>query len=233
MALELFETLHPLTEISASRWNEFRIFLDTVIYKIIKLYFYSGLPNLAYKKFLVHLRSIGTVLETRGFSKDGFAYKNWRALQHLMLAELAVKGLPPGNTAIAPDADERVPADCLPRTGLLHLSAVHLWFDLLGNDWSEDAGNPDPFMNKDSTNLEEINILLKKSLVAATKDFALPTQMKEVLDTPSTFWENHTYSTIKIMSPRKSITSKQPISTERKNGNLFLATFCKGYTKHR
>lgn len=175
MALELFETLHPLTEISASRWNEFRIFLDTVIYKIIKLYFYSGLPNLAYKKFLVHLRSIGTVLETRGFSKDGFAYKNWRALQHLMLAELAVKGLPPGNTAIAPDADERVPADCLPRTGLLHLSAVHLWFDLLGNDWSEDAGNPDPFMNKDSTNLEEINILLKKSLVAATKDFALPT----------------------------------------------------------
>lgn len=175
MALELFETLHPLTETPAARWNEFRIFLDTIVYKIIKLYFYASVPHLAYKKFLIHLRSVGNVLEKRGFKKDGFAYKNWRALQHLMLANLAVQGLSPGNTAIAPDADERVPADCMPRTGLLHLSAVHLWFDLLCDDWSKETGDLDPFMSKDSTNLEEINTLLKKSLVAATKDFALPT----------------------------------------------------------
>lgn len=176
MALELFETLHPLTETSAKRWCEFRVFLDTLAFRIVKLRFYSGTPNLAYKKFLNHLFGVSSILDSRGFSRDGFSFKNWRATQYFTLASLVDEtngSLFSGSSSIAPNSDEQEPGDCLPRSGFLHLAAVHTFFDLLNGSYQEGGTLTDPYLDQNSTDLQVISTTIKQSLQAAASDFSV------------------------------------------------------------
>lgn len=179
MALELFETLHPLTETSARRWCEFRMFLDVIALRIVKLHFYAELPHIGYKKFLVHMLGVSNILDTRGFSRDGFSYKYWRATQYMMLASLVDRTagtLFPGSSSVAPNADEQVPAECLPRSAILYLTAVHLFFDLLNGNYKEidqDTNSiSDPYMDKASTDMQYINGCIKTALKSASRDFS-------------------------------------------------------------
>lgn len=167
MATELFETLHPLTETTAQRWKEYRMFLDVVAYHIIKLYFYSGLPHVGYKKFLTHLNSVGNILESKQkFSKKGFSYKNWRATQYALLAELVIESQIKFEDI---PVDQFTPGDCLPRCGNLYLTAVQLWVELLDGNYED---SKDPYMNKDSSDMKEINTATKEALSRAIKDFS-------------------------------------------------------------
>lgn len=174
MALELFETLRPLKETSDSRWCEFRTLLDTLAFRIVKHHLYKGLPHLAYKKFLYHVGSVSRILDVCGFAHDAFSYKNWRATQYAMLAQLADfagADLIPNATPIAPGANDQEPGDCLPRSGFLGLTASELYSNLLnGNYTSSDV--VDPYMNASSTDLESVKVHVKGFLKAAIQDFS-------------------------------------------------------------
>lgn len=174
MALELFETLHPPAQISGPRWCEFRTFMDLLAFRIVKLNLYTGASHIAYKKFLVHLNGISLILDARGFKRDAFAYKHWRAVQLKLLANLIDQtsgAVFPDSTSVAPNADIFKPGDCLPRSGSLYLSSARLQFELLARDYSTE-GPVDPFMNAESANFESITSGLKNSLKWACRDFS-------------------------------------------------------------
>lgn len=174
MALELFETLHPPAQISPSRWCEFRTFMDLLAFRIVKLNLYAGASHIAYKKFLVHLNGISLILDARGFKRDAFAYKHWRAVQLKLLANLIDQtsgAVFPDSTPVAPNADMFKPGDCLPRSGSLYLSSARLQFELLSHDYTTE-GPVDPFMNAETANFESIQSGLKNSLKWACRDFS-------------------------------------------------------------
>lgn len=178
MALELFETFHPVTETPTVRWNEFRSFLDTLAFRIVRLHFYNGQPHIAYKKFLIHLKIVASILDGRGFSRNGFSYKNWRATQYHLLASLVndtagllFNGLAP----FALNANEFEPADCLPRSALLNITSVDLWLDLLSSNYNE-GDLCDPYLGKEGTDIKVIKAAVKDSLQAAVKDLSLNTE---------------------------------------------------------
>lgn len=173
MALELFETFHPLTETPAASWIAFRKFLDLVAFKIVKLNCYNGLPHLAYKKFHVHLKSVTAVLEGHRFSRNGYAYKNWRALQYRLLATFVqdAQGVLFRDSApFAANANEQEPANCLPRSGLLNLTSANMWLEILNSE-VEDDDYIDPYLNAEVSEVSTIVANVKQALNAAVFDF--------------------------------------------------------------
>lgn len=127
-AFEVFEAMHPLTETcTAQRWQEFRAFLDLVVYKIIKLYFYMGQGNHAYKKYQLHLTSVQSVLKQKGFDTSSYQVVLWKAALEQLIAELLdmTEGmLIETNCAVAMDFNPMVPGDNLPRSGYWYLNSA-------------------------------------------------------------------------------------------------------------
>lgn len=126
-ALELFEATHPLTETcTPQRWQEFRAFLDLVAYKIVKLYFYMGQGNLAYRKYQFHINSVEAVLKQKGFDLESHQVVIWRASLEQLVAELMdmTEGmLVEHNCPVAMDSNIMVPGGNLPRAGYWYLNA--------------------------------------------------------------------------------------------------------------
>lgn len=134
MALELFETLHPLTETSAQRWSEFRLFLDIVAYKIMKLYFYMGQGNHGYKKYTLHVNSMSIITTQKGFDKNSFSFRHWKASLDGLVADLidmTAGALISYDSPLADQFNILVPGDNLPRSGYWYLSAAQTLLEIV------------------------------------------------------------------------------------------------------
>ncbi|KAK9472467.1 Gryzun, putative trafficking through golgi-domain-containing protein [Dipodascopsis tothii] len=87
-AYETLLTLFDVVDVASPRWNEARLLLDTIAFKILKFNLYQGQPVMAQKVFNVHVDSVTTVVHKRGsrFALDGFHV--WKARQYQLLAQL-------------------------------------------------------------------------------------------------------------------------------------------------
>lgn len=134
-AMEVFEVMHPLTETCTSqRWQEFRAFMDLIVYKIVKLYFYMGQGNHAYKKYQLHIYSVDTVLKQKRFDLESYQVTIWKASLEKLVADLLymTQGmLIEPNCPVAMHANPMVPGDNLPRTGYWYLNSATNLLDLV------------------------------------------------------------------------------------------------------
>lgn len=174
ISLKYLETLCPPDNISPARWCELREFMDILAFRIVKLNLYAGTPHTAYKKFCVHLDSIAVVIEACGFSKDGFAYKHWKAQQFELLGNLldeTADAIFPGPIPVAPNAEMDVPGDCLPRSGSLYLTSARYFFDLLEHNYIE-GDKVDPYLSESPSSLDLICQSLRGVLKNSSRDFS-------------------------------------------------------------
>ncbi|KAK7205709.1 Gryzun, putative trafficking through golgi-domain-containing protein [Myxozyma melibiosi] len=82
--LEYFETLPT----DSTRWNEARVILDTVAFKILKCNLYLNQPVMAQKVFNVHMQSIEGLVEKTFGTTESYSFYCWKALQYQVLAQL-------------------------------------------------------------------------------------------------------------------------------------------------
>ncbi|KAG5360196.1 hypothetical protein CJU89_3255 [Yarrowia sp. B02] len=116
------------------RWEQARALLDTIAFKIAKLYLYYGNPSTATRKFRLHLETVKEMAAEKLGYKSAIeysqtpAYLGWMALQTAGMAEIVSKSAffktdspfaatsGPGLTPTA--------ASTLPRAGFLYLEAI-------------------------------------------------------------------------------------------------------------
>lgn len=133
------------------RWEQARALLDTIAFKIAKLYLYYGNPSTATRKFRLHLETVKNMASTKLGYKSAIeysrtpAYLGWMALQTAGMAEIVSKSAffktdsPFAATAgpgLAPTA-----AATLPRAGFLYLEAIDY---IEGRQKLEDSDFEDP-----------------------------------------------------------------------------------------
>ncbi|KAJ8099394.1 Gryzun, putative trafficking through golgi-domain-containing protein [Lipomyces tetrasporus] len=82
--LEYFDSI----AIDSPRWNEARMILDTMAFKILKCNLYQNQPVMAQKVFNVHIESVSALVEKRFSTKDMYSYFAWKAQQYWLLAQL-------------------------------------------------------------------------------------------------------------------------------------------------
>ena len=89
LILELFETLNPKADTPARRWNQARVILDSVAFRIFRIYLYLEQPNIAVcQKFEYHILLVKNIIEAKDFSSSSYAYTGWVCQQYLLLADL-------------------------------------------------------------------------------------------------------------------------------------------------
>ncbi|KAK9235602.1 Gryzun, putative trafficking through golgi-domain-containing protein [Lipomyces kononenkoae] len=74
--------------INSPRWNEARMLLDAVAFKILKCNLYQCQPVMAQKVFNVHIESVTALVERKVSTKDTYSYFAWKAQQYWLLAQL-------------------------------------------------------------------------------------------------------------------------------------------------
>lgn len=175
-ALELFETFHPFNETcSKERWCEFREFLDLLVYRIVKLYFYMGQGNHAYKKYLFHLNSIEHILKSKNFDMElSKGITVWKSELNVLISKLidyTNGALMNFDSPLAFGFDMFFPGSNLPRSGYLYLSAAQSLMKLIESSTPEinDSVLIDPYF--DDFTIEELKQKVDYILAAASKDF--------------------------------------------------------------
>ncbi|ANB12783.1 hypothetical protein AWJ20_1053 [Sugiyamaella lignohabitans] len=153
---------------SSERWCQGRMLLDIIAFKIVNLCLLTEQPNVAYKKFCIHLESVATLIEKRGLSTERFSYINWRAHQFERLAEMVSWT---GNSAIPKDQsmaklsthNEDLGGSVLrlPRSGYLFLQAYDLIKQLNEGELARDE---DPYFSGDFDYNQSCLELLKQAL---------------------------------------------------------------------
>ncbi|KAK9365001.1 Gryzun, putative trafficking through golgi-domain-containing protein [Lipomyces kononenkoae] len=83
----LLDHFHSIP-IDSPRWNEARMLLDSVAFKILKCNLYQCQPVMAQKVFNVHIESVTALVERNFSSKDTYSYFAWKAQQYWLLAQL-------------------------------------------------------------------------------------------------------------------------------------------------
>lgn len=178
-SLELLEVLSSAGDLSdqPELWKQARLILDVVAYKILKLCLYMQLPNVAYRKFNIHLDSVTKIIEQKGYSSQGYAHVNWLATQYRLLAGLvgaAGTAAVPKSKAVAPGhQDNGPPGALLPRSGFLYLSSVDLIESL-----PDIADGGDPYFSE----LRDFEQTVKDSLEAALNDFSADLKQTRVIE---------------------------------------------------
>ncbi|KAK9485565.1 Gryzun, putative trafficking through golgi-domain-containing protein [Lipomyces starkeyi] len=82
--LEYFDSI----SIGSARWNEARMILDTMAFKILKCNLYQCQPVMAQKVFNVHIESVTALVEKKFSTTDTYSYFAWKAQQYWLLAQL-------------------------------------------------------------------------------------------------------------------------------------------------
>lgn len=173
--LELFEALSPINESDKTPWVQARLLLDAVAFRIIRLCFYQGQANAAFRKFEIHLSSTTGIIEQKGLSRDSWQHVVWLAQQYRLLGQLvdlSDNSLIPDSASLAPAPDDNTPGIRLPRSGFLYLESVELFQGV-----SRLVKSEDPYMDGDLDVDEHITDLL----AAAVKDFSLETSQKRTM----------------------------------------------------
>ncbi|VVT54351.1 uncharacterized protein SAPINGB_P004032 [Magnusiomyces paraingens] len=174
-ALELFETLHPLTETSPLRWSQIRQFLDLIAYKITKLYFYLGQGNHAHKKYILHASSVSTIIAEKDFTMITSAPSilHWRASLDTLIAnliDLTQGTLISYESPLAINFDIMVPGDNLPRSGYWYLGAAQNLLEITSHcDGHNKLPTKDPYFAEYDP--QELTFTARKLLGFAAKDF--------------------------------------------------------------
>ncbi|KAK9447795.1 Gryzun, putative trafficking through golgi-domain-containing protein [Limtongia smithiae] len=88
LAYEALIDLFDAVEVNSARWNEIRIVLDTVAFKILKCNLYLNQTVMAQKVFNVHIESVAVLVEKHFGSKNTYSFYAWKALQYQILAQL-------------------------------------------------------------------------------------------------------------------------------------------------
>lgn len=158
--IQLFEGLSPQDE----NWSTYRLLLDITIFHIVKLNLYQELPNLAYRKFDVHIQSVIYFLKKRKVSPKSYSVCNWLSQQFKWLAQLsdlAPQSLIPTDVPYKPDLKDPLSPLVLPHSGYLYLQSIEL-LRRRGAVKNDADGEIDPFF-AEATN-EEFNATLKNLL---------------------------------------------------------------------
>ncbi|KAJ1927583.1 hypothetical protein IWQ60_002802 [Tieghemiomyces parasiticus] len=134
---ELIEFLHqialtgfsdlPSLQMFTRRWEEGKNLLDSLAWKMCKLYLYLDAPAACCELFTGHINAFSSLLSTSGYGDDTSYYWRWMTSQHQNLAVLLDIGSKHGLTFPLPEA--RLPA--LTRTPST-LSALGAEFRLPG-----------------------------------------------------------------------------------------------------
>lgn len=128
--LELCEAFSPSGELASKHWAETFSLLDQVSFNMWKMCIYLEQPNLAYRKFQLHLSAVDSLARRKGvYEAESQAHIEWLANQHSKLAQLidytqgTVMGVDSPYVADSEDFDSPVR---LPRSGYLRLQAARL-----------------------------------------------------------------------------------------------------------
>ncbi|CCH40761.1 hypothetical protein BN7_295 [Wickerhamomyces ciferrii] len=170
----LLKTLNTISSKENSEiYIQYRILLDITMFHIIRLFFYQGQFNQAYKKFDLHLQSIIYQIKLQKFKINSFKVCNWISSQFKILAQLSDLVTP--NNLVPIDqpflSNEKDPHSplVLPQSGYLYLQA----FNLLKNGGkygeSEDD-DPYPVIIEHDKTSEYINLLNFSKLSFQKKD---------------------------------------------------------------
>jgi hypothetical protein len=158
--LELCETNNDIPE---HRMKEIQVVIDAVVYRMVKISLYIEQPNVAYRKFSLHLQAMDSLNKIKGLSSNGLESVLWRARQYSALArliELTQSMAIPNELPLAPAPDDNYPSVRLPRSGFLYLRAAELYKQAL-MDCSGDK------------NEDEIKSQITDTLKRASADFSL------------------------------------------------------------
>lgn len=158
--LELCETNNDIPE---QRMKEIQVVIDAVVYKMVKISLYIEQPNVAYRKFSLHLQAMDSLNTIKGIPSDGLESVLWRAKQFSAIAqliELTQSMAIPNELPLAPAPDDNYPNVRLPRSGFLYLRAAELYKQAL----TECSG---------AKNEGEIKSQITDTLKRASADFSL------------------------------------------------------------
>lgn len=158
--LELCETNNDIPD---HRMKEIQLIIDAVVYKMVKISLYIEQPNVAYRKFSLHLQAMDSLNKIKGIPSDGLESVLWRARQFSAIAqliELTQSMAIPVDLPLAPAPDDNYPSVRLPRSGFLYLRAAELYKQAL----MECAG---------AKNEDDIKSQVTDTLKRASADFSL------------------------------------------------------------
>ncbi|KAK9466617.1 Gryzun, putative trafficking through golgi-domain-containing protein [Lipomyces arxii] len=118
--LEFFDSI----PVDSFRWNEARMLLDIIAFKILKCNLYQNQPIMAQKVFNVHMESVTALVQKRFSTHDTYCYYAWRARQYHMLGQLldmVPEDISPRNSSFASVGTGIVGSD-FPSANVLHHS---------------------------------------------------------------------------------------------------------------
>lgn len=178
--IDIFNTGYPVVD---PNWSHFRMLLDMIVFRIVRLNFYLEFPNVAYRKFDIHLKSVLYFLKNDGIDVDSEVVINWLATQYKWLAQLsdlAPTSLVPTDYPFKFDVtvSNRLSPLLLPHSGFLYLQVV----DFLkkeqavtddGDGDHDDDERKDPYFLKNEENDDEtelINLLTFAKLAFQKRD---------------------------------------------------------------
>ncbi|ODQ67035.1 hypothetical protein NADFUDRAFT_49483 [Nadsonia fulvescens var. elongata DSM 6958] len=159
----LVEYFDEITPNEKACWIQARALLDSIAFKIYKMYLYLSHPNVAYKKFNTHLKVMSDIKKSKGIS--GVSSNSnlfWTSVQYQTIAlilDSSPESIVPLNQSFYGlggfEDTILTPMDYLPRPGFLYLKS----YETLKNIILEKS-NPvtdDPYLNGSLLSLEAIS----------------------------------------------------------------------------